>query len=182
VQNPHQADSSRAAIHLLLLEMSEKVMKFTEVKNFTQDLIDWQKKSGRHDLPWQKNRTPYRVWLSEIMLQQTQVSTVLNRYDEFLKKFPSVERLGSATVDEVLAQWSGMGYYTRARNLHRCAQIVMTEYDGVFPSDPKTLESLPGIGRSTAAAIAVFSYGKKPPSWMEMSKECWQEFGVLIRI
>ena len=141
--------------------MSEKVMKFTEVKNFTQDLIDWQKKSGRHDLPWQKNRTAYRVWLSEIMLQQTQVSTVLNRYDEFLKIFPSVEHLGSATVDDVLAQWSGMGYYTRARNLHRCAQSVMADHDGVFPSDPKTLESLPGIGRSTAAAVAVFSYGKR---------------------
>jgi len=141
--------------------MSEKVMKFSEVKNFTQDLIDWQKKSGRHDLPWQKNRTAYRVWLSEIMLQQTQVSTVLNRYDEFLKIFPTVEHLGAATVDQVLAQWSGMGYYTRARNLHRCAQAVMTEYGGVFPSDPKTLESLPGIGRSTAAAIAVFAYGKR---------------------
>ena len=141
--------------------MSEKVMKFSEVKNFTQDLIDWQKKLGRHDLPWQKNRTAYRVWLSEIMLQQTQVSTVLNRYDEFLKIFPTVECLGAATVDEVLAQWSGMGYYTRARNLHRCAQSVMTDHDGVFPSDPKVLESLPGIGRSTAAAVAVFAYGKR---------------------
>lgn len=136
-------------------------MNFSQVKNFTQDLIDWQKKLGRHDLPWQKNRTAYRVWLSEIMLQQTQVSTVLNRYDEFLKVFPSVQSLGAATLDEVLAQWSGMGYYTRARNLHRCAQVVMNEYDGVFPSDPKTLESLPGIGRSTAAAIAVFAYGKR---------------------
>jgi A/G-specific adenine glycosylase len=141
--------------------MSEKVMKFTEVKNFTEDLIDWQKKLGRHDLPWQKNRTAYRVWLSEIMLQQTQVSTVLNRYDEFLKIFPTVESLGAATVDQVLAQWSGMGYYTRARNLHRCAQTVMAEHNGVFPSDPKALESLPGIGRSTAAAIAVFAYGKR---------------------
>lgn len=141
--------------------MSEKVMKFVEVKNFTQDLIDWQKKLGRHDLPWQKNRNAYRVWLSEIMLQQTQVSTVLNRYDEFLKVFPSIEHLSAATVDQVLAQWSGMGYYTRARNLHRCAQVVMAEHDGVFPSDPKVLESLPGIGRSTAAAIAVFSYGKR---------------------
>jgi len=141
--------------------MSEKVMKFSEVKNFTQDLIDWQKKSGRHDLPWQKNRTAYRVWLSEIMLQQTQVSTVLSRYDEFLKIFPTVGDLSAVTVDQVLAQWSGMGYYTRARNLHRCAQTVMTDHGGVFPSDPKTLESLPGIGRSTAAAIAVFAYGKR---------------------
>jgi A/G-specific adenine glycosylase len=133
-------------------------MKFFKLDHFSEKLIEWQKKHGRHDLPWQKNRTAYRVWLSEIMLQQTQVATVIHRYDQFLKRFPTVHALASASVDEVLAEWSGMGYYTRARNLHRCAQAVVKDYQGVFPSDPKSLESLPGIGKSTAAAIAVFAY------------------------
>jgi A/G-specific adenine glycosylase len=133
-------------------------MKFFKVENFSKKLVQWQKKHGRHDLPWQKNRTAYRVWLSEIMLQQTQVASVIHRYDQFLKRFPTVQALASASVDEVLSEWSGMGYYTRARNLHRCAQVVVKEYQGVFPRDPKLLESLPGIGKSTAAAIAVFAY------------------------
>jgi A/G-specific adenine glycosylase len=140
--------------------MSEKIMNLIEIKNFTTDLISWQKKHGRHDLPWQSNRTAYRVWISEIMLQQTQVATVIDRYQKFLLRFPTVKHLAKASVDEVLAEWSGMGYYSRARNLHRCAQEVVRTYKGVFPSDPKKLEELPGIGRSTAAAIAVFAYGK----------------------
>lgn len=139
--------------------MPKEIMKLIEIKNFTKDLISWQRQHGRHDLPWQKNRTAYRVWLSEIMLQQTQVSTVISRYQTFLKRFPNVEALARASVDEVLAEWSGMGYYTRARNLHKCAQVVVNEYAGKFPSDPELLVSLPGIGKSTAAAIAVFSYG-----------------------
>ena len=130
-------------------------------KNFAKYLIAWQKKDGRHHLPWQINRTAYRVWLSEIMLQQTQVSTVLIRYQEFLKRFPDLRSLAMATVDDVLSEWSGMGYYTRARNLHKCARVVMSEHDGTFPSDPVALEKLPGIGRSTAAAIAVFAYGQR---------------------
>lgn len=134
-------------------------MKFVEIKNFTKDLISWQREQGRHHLPWQKNRTAYRVWLSEIMLQQTQVSTVIDRYQLFLKRFPNVRALAEVSVDDVLAEWSGMGYYTRARNLHKCAQVIVNEYDGNFPSDPELLERLPGIGKSTAAAIAVFSYG-----------------------
>ena len=129
--------------------------------NFAKQLISWQKKDGRHHLPWQVNRTAYRVWLSEIMLQQTQVSTVLVRYQEFLKRFPDLKTLAAASVDEVLSEWSGMGYYTRARNLHQCAKVVMDNHEGVFPSDPLELEKLPGIGRSTAAAIAVFAYGKR---------------------
>ena len=135
-------------------------MEFCEIDSFTDDLVAWQRKQGRHHLPWQTNRTAYRVWLSEVMLQQTQVSTVIERYQVFLKKFPTVKVLASASIDDVLAEWSGMGYYTRARNLHRCAQVIVNEYQGIFPSDPKLLESLPGIGRSTAAAIAVFAYGK----------------------
>jgi A/G-specific adenine glycosylase len=140
--------------------MSEKMMKLIEIKGFTKNLITWQKKHGRHELPWQSDRTAYRVWLSEIMLQQTQVATVIDRYQKFLLRFPTVNHLARASVDEVLAEWSGMGYYSRARNLHRCAQEVVAKYRGVFPSDPYKLEELPGIGRSTAAAIAVFAYGK----------------------
>ena len=132
-------------------------MKFIEIKNFTKDLISWQREQGRHHLPWQVNRTAYRVWLSEIMLQQTQVSTVVDRYQSFLQRFPNIQALAESSVDDVLAEWSGMGYYTRARNLHKCAQVVVNEYGGNFPSDPLLLERLPGIGKSTAAAIAVFS-------------------------
>lgn len=128
--------------------------------NFSKTLIDWQLKEGRHALPWQKNRTAYRVWLSEVMLQQTQVSTVLKRYDEFLQRFPSVEALAKASIDDVLAQWSGMGYYSRARRLHQCAQVVVQEYSGQFPSSWEELQRLPGIGKSTAAAILVFAFGK----------------------
>lgn len=135
-------------------------MDFIEIKYFTKELIAWQKKQGRHHLPWQENRTAYRVWLSEVMLQQTQVTTVIQRYQEFLIRFPTVEDLALASIDDVLAEWSGMGYYTRARNLHKCAQTVVSEFGGVFPKDPQKLESLPGIGRSTAAAIAVFAYGE----------------------
>lgn len=135
-------------------------MDFIEIKYFTKELIAWQKKQGRHHLPWQENRTAYRVWLSEVMLQQTQVTTVIQRYQEFLIRFPTVEDLARASIDDVLAEWSGMGYYTRARNLHKCAQTVVSEFGGVFPKDPQKLESLPGIGRSTAAAVAVFAYGE----------------------
>ena len=135
-------------------------MNFIEIKHFTEELIAWQKKQGRHHLPWQENRTAYRVWLSEVMLQQTQVTTVIERYQAFLKRFPTIKHLDRASIDTVLAEWSGMGYYTRARNLHKCAQTVVDQFDGVFPKDPKKLEELPGIGRSTAAAIAVFAYGQ----------------------
>ena len=141
--------------------MPKEVRKNSLMKDFSAQLIAWQKKDGRHHLPWQVDRTAYRVWLSEIMLQQTQVSTVLVRYQEFLKRFPDLKTLASASVDDVLSEWSGMGYYTRARNLHKCARAVMELHGGIFPSDPLELETLPGIGRSTAAAIAVFAYGKR---------------------
>lgn len=112
-------------------------MNFIEIKNFTEQLIAWQKKQGRHHLPWQENRTAYRVWLSEVMLQQTQVNTVIERYQAFLKRFPTIQHLDRASIDHVLAEWGGMGYYTRARNLHKCAQTVVDQFDGVFPKDPK---------------------------------------------
>jgi len=127
---------------------------------FAEHLVAWQRVHGRHDLPWQVT-DPYRVWLSEIMLQQTQVTAVLQYYARFLLRFPSLESLAQASVDDVLAQWSGLGYYSRARNLHRAAQIVMTQFGGVFPSLRQQIETLPGIGRSTAAAISAFSFGQR---------------------
>ncbi len=127
---------------------------------FAQLLITWQKQAGRHHLPWQQDRSAYKVWLSEIMLQQTQVTTVLPYYQRFLQSFPDVQSLAAAETEQVLAHWSGLGYYTRARNLHACAKRVVAEFDGEFPSDPQQLADLPGIGRSTAAAIAAFAYQK----------------------
>ena len=124
-------------------------------------LITWQRQHGRHSLPWQASRDPYRVWLSEIMLQQTQVSTVLSYYDRFLARFPTVADLAAATQDEVLALWQGLGYYSRARNLHRCAQVVVAGHGGRFPATAAALALLPGIGASTAAAIAAFCFGER---------------------
>lgn len=129
--------------------------------SFATRVVAWQRTHGRHGLPWQGTREAYRIWLSEIMLQQTQVSTVLRYYGAFLQRFPSVADLAAAHEDEVLAAWSGLGYYSRARNLHRCAQAVVQDHGGVFPTDFEVLQSLPGIGRSTAAAIAAFSAGQR---------------------
>lgn len=126
--------------------------------DFSRRLIAWQRDHGRHDLPWQVT-DPYRVWLSEIMLQQTQVVTVIPYFQRFLERFPDVASLAIAPVDDVLAAWSGLGYYSRARNLHRAAQMVVERFDGQFPADPASLAELPGVGRSTAAAIAAFSFG-----------------------
>ena len=127
---------------------------------FAARLIAWQQQHGRHGLPWQV-RDAYRVWLSEIMLQQTQVSSVLGYYDRFLQHFPDIAALAAASVDEVLAQWSGLGYYSRARNLHKAAQMVRDEFGGVFPCEREQIERLPGVGRSTAAAIAAFAFGQR---------------------
>ena len=126
---------------------------------FSEAVIGWQRQHGRHSLPWQNTTDAYRVWLSEIMLQQTQVAAVLGYYARFLGRFPTVHALAEAPLEDVMAHWSGLGYYTRARNLHACACRVVQDYDGVFPSDPALLAELPGIGRSTAAAIAAFSSG-----------------------
>src|SRR5207253_4373949 len=126
--------------------------------SFSARVVEWQRSHGRHTLPWQRTREPYRVWLSEIMLQQTQVATVLAYYDRFLQRFPDVRALAAAGVDEVFALWSGLGYYSRARNLHRCAQAVVESHGGEFPRSAEQLATLPGIGRSTAAAIAAFCF------------------------
>lgn len=127
--------------------------------DFSASVIEWQKKHGRHLLPWQNTRDAYRIWLSEIMLQQTQVAAVIPYYGRFLIRFPDVLSLAAAPAEAVMSHWSGLGYYSRARNLHRCAQRVVAEYGGVFPAAPALLAELPGIGRSTAAAIAAFSQG-----------------------
>ena len=128
---------------------------------FAERVVAWQKEHGRHDLPWQNTRDPYRVWLSEIMLQQTQVKAVLGHYARFVARFPDVHALAAAAPGDVLAAWSGLGYYSRARNLHRCAQVVVAEHGGEFPSTSEALARLPGIGRSTAAAIAAFCFGER---------------------
>ena len=126
-----------------------------------EKLIAWQRQHGRHALPWQGSRDPYRVWLSEVMLQQTQVSTVLDYYPRFLARFPDAQALAAAPLDDVLALWSGMGYYSRARHLHRCAEAIVGEHSGQFPRSAAALAKLPGIGRSTAAAIAAFCFGER---------------------
>jgi A/G-specific adenine glycosylase len=125
---------------------------------FSPQLLSWHKMHGRTGLPWQNTSDPYRVWLSEIMLQQTQVATVMDYYDRFLKRFPKVADLAAAAQDDVLALWAGLGYYSRARNLHACAQAVVNLHGGEFPRRAEQLQSLPGIGPSTAAAIASFCY------------------------
>lgn len=126
-------------------------------------VVRWQETHGRNHLPWQQTRDPYRVWLSEIMLQQTQVSTVLGYYAQFLERFPDVRALADAPQDDVMALWSGLGYYSRARNLHRCARVVVNDHGGIFPSSAEVLATLPGIGRSTAGAIAAFCFSERTP-------------------
>jgi A/G-specific adenine glycosylase len=123
------------------------------LKRLSPDLLKWFRHSGRHDLPWQQDKNPYRVWVSEIMLQQTQVKTVIPYYERFMQRFPDVDTLAAAPVDEVLHLWSGLGYYARGRNLHKAARLIMSDFGGVFPDDIDKLMSLPGIGRSTAGAI-----------------------------
>jgi A/G-specific adenine glycosylase len=133
------------------------------VKDFAGRLIRWHKRHGRHDLPWQNTTDPYRVWLSEIMLQQTQVVTVISYYRRFLERFPQLADLAAAPVEEVMALWSGLGYYARARNLHAAARTVMDQHKGIFPRDAAVIAQLPGIGRSTANSIATFCFGAHAP-------------------
>ena len=132
-----------------------------KTSDFAARVIAWQQVHGRHDLPWQKTQDPYRVWLSEIMLQQTQVATVLVYYQRFLARFPTVADLAQARQDDVMALWAGLGYYSRARNLHRSAQMVMADFGGEFPQTAAQLCQLPGVGMSTAAAIAAFCFGER---------------------
>jgi A/G-specific adenine glycosylase len=131
--------------------------------DFAARVIRWQRRHGRHDLPWQGTRDAYRIWLSEIMLQQTQVATVIPYFERFVARFPDVGALAAAPEDDVLALWSGLGYYARARNLHRAAREVAARFGGVFPTSFDALASLPGVGRSTAGAIAAFAAGEPRP-------------------
>ena len=124
--------------------------------SFAEKLVAWQRRAGRHDLPWQGTRDPYRIWLSEVMLQQTQVAAVIPYYERFLSRFPTVADLASASQEEVLQLWSGLGYYARGRNLHAAAKEIAASG---FPR--KNIEALPGVGRSTAAAIGVFAFGAR---------------------
>jgi len=127
-------------------------------QSFSEKLIAWHGRGGRKDLPWQGTRDPYRIWLSEVMLQQTQVRAVMPYYERFLRRFPTVQALARAEEDEVLQLWSGLGYYARGRNLHAAARLIAK--DG-FPTDSSSIEELPGVGRSTAAAIAAFAFGER---------------------
>lgn len=132
-------------------------------KQFSDRILAWFAKHGRHDLPWQLDQTPYRVWISEIMLQQTQVVTVIPYFERFIKAFPDAKSLANANLDNVLHHWTGLGYYARARNLHKAAKIIVEEYQGQFPSSLDEIVTLPGIGRSTAGAILSLASGKRHP-------------------
>jgi A/G-specific adenine glycosylase len=135
----------------------------SRVTVFAAPLLAWFDRAGRKHLPWQQDPTPYRVWVSEIMLQQTQVATVIGYYERFMQRFPDVRGLAAAPVDEVLHLWTGLGYYARARNLHRAAQLIVTEQGGEFPQTIEAVQALPGIGRSTAGAILALSRGQRHP-------------------
>jgi A/G-specific adenine glycosylase len=139
--------------------MPSSISRAAELDSFATDLLAWFEVHGRHDLPWQRDATPYRVWVSEIMLQQTQVKTVIPYFERFVARFPDLVSLAAAPVDDVLAHWSGLGYYARARNLHRAAQLIVERHGGEMPRSLDTLNALPGIGRSTAAAILAQSFG-----------------------
>ena len=130
------------------------------MKNFSSRIIAWQRRHGRHDLPWQGRHDPYRVWLSEIMLQQTQVATVIPYFQRFIERFPDVATLAAASEDSVLQHWSGLGYYSRARNLHAAARQIASCHGGKIPDTRDALQALPGIGRSTAGAIAALAFGR----------------------
>ena len=134
-----------------------------DADGFAQSVLGWYHEYGRKSLPWQRNKTAYRVWLSEIMLQQTQVATVIPYYQQFLKSFPSIQSLADASIDAVLQHWQGLGYYARARNLHRAAQIMRDEHAAQFPQDMEQVMALPGIGRSTAGAILTFACNQSWP-------------------
>jgi len=133
-----------------------------DASSFANTVLDWYRRYGRHDLPWQR-QDAYRVWLSEIMLQQTQVATVIPYYQGFIKRFPNIRQLAEASIDDVLRHWQGLGYYARARNLHKAARVIRDQHNGRFPRTMEAVEALPGIGRSTAGAILSFAFNQHWP-------------------
>src|SRR5690554_4749722 len=135
----------------------------TPLADFASTIVQWQQEHGRHHLPWQGTRDPYRIWLSEIMLQQTQVSTVIPYYERFLARFPDIASLAAADQEAAMPYWAGLGYCARARNPRRRGQVLVSEHGGRFPASSLEIAELPGIGRSTAAAIAAFAYGERSP-------------------
>ena len=145
------------------MQSNPKTLTPKQRKQFSNNIISWYQQHGRKTLPWQQNRTPYRVWVSEIMLQQTQVTTVIDYYLRFMDAFPTVNDLAVAPIDEVLKLWTGLGYYARARNLHKAANTVVNEFGGEFPTCIEQIQTLPGIGRSTGAAILSLALNQPHP-------------------
>ena len=133
------------------------------MNSFSNRIVNWYKKNGRHDLPWRKNISPYSIWISEIMLQQTQVKTVIPYFNKFIEKYPNLEALIQASEDEILAQWSGLGFYRRAKNIYKACRVISENFNNKFPTNINDLESLPGIGRSTAGAIMSIAFNEGHP-------------------
>jgi A/G-specific adenine glycosylase len=154
---------AEASLSALLVQSVVGIAHRSEPSSVAAALVTWHAQQGRHDLPWQSDRTAYRVWVSEIMLQQTQVATVIPYYTRFMQRFPHVRALADAPIDDVLHLWTGLGYYARARNMHRSAVMVRDEFGGEFPETFEAVASLPGIGRSTAGAILALSQGQRFP-------------------
>lgn len=145
-----------------------------EAQQFSQSVLTWYHRYGRKNLPWQQEKTPYHVWLSEVMLQQTQVATVIPYFNRFIERFPAVTDLAAAPLDEVLHLWTGLGYYARARNLHKAAQTIASEFGGQFPVTFEDVVALPGVGRSTAGAILSSLRISISRFWTAMSNGCWR--------
>ena len=145
------------------IESKTNTPKMVDEDTFASAVISWYRENGRQNMPWQNSDNPYQRWVSEVMLQQTQVATVIPYFLRFIKRFSDIRTLADSDTDEVLSYWTGLGYYARARNLHRTAQIIESEHGGTFPDTYETLVALPGIGRSTAGAILAFSFGKSYP-------------------
>lgn len=152
------------------------------IEQVQNKLLGWFKKYGRHDLPWQQSPTPYHIWISEIMLQQTQVKTVLPYYERFIKRFQAIENLANASLETVLQHWAGLGYYARARNLHKTAKIIWSEHRGIFPNTFEQWIALPGIGRSTAGAILSFAFHQPYPILDANVKRVFARVGGITKL
>ena len=144
-----------------MVQLNQK--KISSMNSFSNRIVNWYKKNGRHDLPWRKNISPYSIWISEIMLQQTQVKTVIPYFNKFIEKYPNLEALIQASEDEILAQWSGLGFYRRAKNIYKACRVISEDFNNKLPTNINDLESLPGIGRSTAGAIMSIAFNEGHP-------------------